>query len=34
MASKIVIQPKYNKWTVLEEVEKTTARNFLFKIEI
>ena len=33
MASKIVIQPKYNKWTVLEEVEKTTARNFLCKCD-
>lgn len=33
MASRIIIQPKYNKWTVLEEVEKTTARNFLCKCD-
>ena len=27
------IQSRYNKWTVLKEVEKTTARNFLCKCD-
>ena len=33
MAKRIRIEPKYNKWTVLEEVDRTTARNFLCKCD-
>lgn len=33
MAKRIELQAVYNKWTILQEVEKTTARNFLCKCE-